>query len=276
MSFVFRRSYAGPVRALITDLANTVVDFGSCAPAGAFVELFRRQGVEITDEQARGPMGLQKKDHIRVLTRLPEVAARWRQAHGAACREEDVDRMYQEFIPLQLEVLPRYGGLIPGVLEAVRAVEKRGVRIAATTGYNREMMETVLEAAAPQGFAPEAAVCASDVPAGRPAPWMNLRCLEALGVYPPEAAVTIGDTVPDVEAGLNAGMWTVGVARTGNMLGLAPEEIVALGADDLDRRLAAARRKLRACGAHFVVDGFGDCPAVLDEIGRRLAAAGRP
>jgi len=276
MSFVFQRRYGGPVRALITDLAGTAVDYGSCAPAGAFVELFRRHGVAIDAVQARGPMGLEKKDHIRVLSRLPEVAARWVAVHDAGCTEEDVEKLYREFIPLQLEVLPRYSRVIPGVLEAAAELAKRGVRLGATTGYNREMMETVLREVARKGFVPESAVCASDVAAGRPAPWMNFRCMEALGVFPPEAVVTIGDTVPDIDAGLNAGVWTIGVTRTGNMLGLSEEEERALSPEDLRSRLEAAAGRMRAAGAHFVIEGFAQCLPVIDEIERRLREGGRP
>ena len=277
MSSVYLHRYAGPVRALVTDLAGTVVDHGSSAPAGAFVELFRRRGVAVTQAQAREPMGLEKKDHIRVLAAMPAVAAQWEEAHGrAACSEDDIEALYQTFIPLQLDVLPRYSALIPGVREAVDALRERGVRIAANTGYNRRMMESVLQATAGQGFVPDAAVCASDVAGGRPAPWMIFRSLEMLGVYPPEAAVKIGDTVPDIEDGLNAGVWTIGVTRTGNMLGLSETEVEALAPDERGSRLASARRRLLQAGAHFVVESFADCVAVVEEIDQRLLRHERP
>ena len=92
-----------------------------------------------------------------------------------------------------------------------------------------------IEGLAEQDFVPDAAVCAADVPAGRPAPWMIYRAMELLGVYPPQAVVAIGDTIADIEAGLNAGVWAMGVTRTGNMLGLAQEDVAACAA--LCRRL---------------------------------------
>lgn len=276
MGFLFERRYGGPVKALIADMAGTVVDYGSCAPAGAFVELFRRHGVDITLARAREPMGLEKKDHVRALTRMPSVAARWVQVHGAECCEADVDRMYREFIPLQLDVLPAYGALIPGVPGAVETLRGRGVRVGATTGYNRQMMETVLAVMKKQGFVPESAVCASDVAAGRPAPWMIFRCLEELGVYPPEAAVAVGDTLPDVEAGLNAGVWTIGLTRTGNMLGLNEPDAEGLPADELRARLGTAEDRYRRAGAHFVAERFSDCLPLIEEIDRRLARGERP
>ena len=46
-----------------------------------------------------------------------------------------------------------------------------------------------------------------------------------LGVYPPEAVVKIGDTLPDIDEGLNAGAWAVGVTLTGNEIGLTEAEV---------------------------------------------------
>ena len=82
-----------PLRAVIFDLAGTLVDYGSCAPAGVFIEVFRRNGVKITTAQAREPMGSHKRDHVAAITRMPEVAASWEEAHGKQVREEDVDAL---------------------------------------------------------------------------------------------------------------------------------------------------------------------------------------
>ena len=70
------------IQLVVTDLAGTTVDYGSRAPAGAFVELFRRHGIEITDAEARDPMGLQKRDHIAAITRMPRVAEAWLRDHA--------------------------------------------------------------------------------------------------------------------------------------------------------------------------------------------------
>ena len=105
---------------------------------------------------------------------------------------------------------------------------------------------------------------------------MCLRNAEKLGVYPMEACVKIGDTVPDVEEGLNAGMWTVGLAKSGNELGMNEQEIAALPADRLQARLEHARQRLAAAGAHHVVDTIADVLPVIDRIQERIAAGERP
>jgi len=46
--FTYRRSYRGGARAVILDWAGTTLDYGCYAPAVVFIEVFNRQGVEIT------------------------------------------------------------------------------------------------------------------------------------------------------------------------------------------------------------------------------------
>ena len=70
------------VKGIILDWAGTIVDFGSLAPMGAFVELFARHHIEISIEEARAPMGLPKIDHIRALGSTPSVAQQWRYQQG--------------------------------------------------------------------------------------------------------------------------------------------------------------------------------------------------
>ena len=78
------------------------MDHGSCAPVAPFVAAFARHGVEVSPAEARGPMGLPKKDHVRELFRLPAVAARWRAAHARDWGEEDVESVYRAVVPLQM------------------------------------------------------------------------------------------------------------------------------------------------------------------------------
>jgi phosphonoacetaldehyde hydrolase len=262
--------YRGPVRAVISDLAGTTVDFGSCAPAGAFVELFQRHGIDVTTADARGPMGIHKKDHIQAMLELPHVAKQWASGHGHPWTEDDLEMLYQNFIPMQLAALPKYGDVIPGVVETAEQLRGRGIPVAVNTGYNREMLDIVLQKAREGGFVPDAALCAADVPRGRPAPWMIFRLMEALNVYPPQAVVKIGDTIADIEAGLNAGVWTVGVTKTGNLVGLTQRELEALAPSELETKVSDATRRFREAGAHYVIDSFAGLPAVITEIEKKL------
>jgi phosphonoacetaldehyde hydrolase len=274
--FHFSRSYRGKLKAALLDWAGTTMDYGCYAPAVVFVEVYKRQGVDITIEEAREPMGAHKKVHIRKISQIPAVVKRWENAHGRPCSEEDVAAMFEDFVPLQLACLADYADLIPGTLETVASLRARGLKIGSTTGYTRPMMELLLGEAKRRGYEPDSTVCATDVPAGRPEPWMCLANAQNLGVYPMEAIVKIGDTLPDIAEGLNAGMWTIGLAKTGNEMGLSEKEIAALPKQEYERRIARAYQRMHQAGAHYVVDGIADVLACLDNIEARLARGDKP
>ncbi len=276
MSFVYQRKYRGPLQAVLLDWAGTTMDYGCYAPAVVFIDVYKKHGVDITIEEAREPMGAHKKVHIRKVSQIPSVAKKWLAANGKSCTEADVETMFKEFIPMQLAVLANYAELIPQTLETVDKFRKRGLKIGSTTGYTGEMMTLLQSEAAKRGYTPDSTVCATDVPAGRPEPWMCLKNAENLGVYPMESIVKIGDTLPDVAEGLNAGMWTIGLALTGNEVGWNEKEVKNAPAEELARRLERARNRMAQSGAHYVVDGIGDCDPIIDEINVRLARGERP
>lgn len=274
--FTYRREYRGPIQAVILDWAGTTQDFGVFAPAVVFVDVFEQWGVPITMAEARAPMGLFKLDHIREITRMPAVAARWREAKGRDVTEADVRAMFADFAPLQVAAMAKYAELIPGAREAVDEMKRRGYKIGSTTGFMREAADVALREAARQGYVPDSTVCADEVPAGRPAPWMVLRNLENLGVYPPCSAVKIGDTKIDIDEGLNAGCWTIGLSAAGNYIALSRAEFEALPYDQRRELVVKSDDLLRRQGAHYVVETIADVMPVLDDIERRLANGERP
>ena len=91
-----------------------------------------------------------------------------------------------------------------------------------------------------------------------------------LKVEPLKAIVKIGDTPVDIEEGLRAGVWTIGVARTGNMIGLSAKDFDACHPHSSIAVLADARTKLLAAGAHEVVDAVADCEPALAAIEDRI------
>jgi phosphonoacetaldehyde hydrolase len=253
-----------PIRAVIFDWAGTTVDHGSLAPVRAVVELFAGAGIPITVAEARGPMGRAKHDHIATVLALPRVAAAWRAMLGRPATDADVERLYRDFLPRQRAVLAEHSAVIGGVPEAVADCRRRGLAIGGTTGYTRELLDVVEPLARAGGYAPDVSLCADDVPAGRPAPWMIFRACERLGVYPPAEVLVVDDTPVGIAAGRNAGARTLAVSRTGNALGLSAAEVAALPPAELADRLAAIEREFRAAGAEFVIESVADLPRLLD------------
>jgi phosphonoacetaldehyde hydrolase len=102
------------------------------------------------------------------------------------------------------------------------------------------------------------------------------RCFADLGVWPPRTVVKIDDTGVGLAEGRNAGTWTVGVAISGNALGLTQIEWLALDAGEQAARRAQATALLQDAGADYVIDSVADLLPVLDRIEARLARGDRP
>ena len=264
------------LQAVVFDWAGTIIDFGSCAPMGAFVRLFERFGIDLSIAEARGPMGMAKWDHIQALSKLPRVAAQWEAKQGRAFTDADIDHLYEVFTPMNAAVVPDFADFIPGALDTVAAVRARGLKVGSTTGYNRPIMEVVTAIAAQGGYVPDNLVCAGDLAAGRPSPLMMYRSFADLGVWPACTVVKVDDTGVGVQEGLNAGTWAVGLAISGNAAGLTLAEWRALDADAQEAVRQRATAELKAAGAHYVIDSVADLLPVLDAIGARLAAGEMP
>ncbi len=271
MTLAFRH-----LKAVVFDWAGTMVDHGSLAPMGVFVEAFAEFGVTLSIDEARGPMGMAKRPHIAALMALPRVAAEWRQVHGRAPSEADIDALYAVFVPKNTAVAARYADLVPGAADVAGALQAAGVKLGSTTGYTHDIMAEITPVAAAQGYRPDALVCTGDTPTGRPSPLMLWKALIDMAVWPASACVKVDDTEVGIAEGLNAGAWTVGVAVTGNVFGLSLAETRALSPADFAARRAAAQQRLAAAGAHYVVDGVGDLLPVLADIEGRLARGERP
>jgi phosphonoacetaldehyde hydrolase len=271
-----RHRYGGPIKAVILDWAGTTVDYGCMGPVAAFLEVFKRHDVEVTVGEARAPMGMMKKDHLRLMCHMESISLKWKERFGRPPTEQDVDMMYSELEPMMVSSIAAYSDLIPGVLETIAELRSRGIKIGSTTGYSRPIMEILTKEAARSGYQPDAVVCPTDVPAGRPYPYMCYQNAIRLEVYPLEAVVKIGDTVVDIEEGLNAGMWTLGVTKTSSELGLPEKDVAKMDQETLKYKLAGVRKKFLGAGCYEVVEGIYDCVRIIDEINERLAKGEAP
>lgn len=264
------------IQAVILDWAGTVVDHGSVAPVRALEDVFAVEGIVLAQPLIRRYMGLAKKDHIRKLLEEPEVGAQWLAKHQVAWSEHDVDRLYAQFEPQIMELLSGYATVIAGAVDLVSTMRERGVRIGGTTGYTRVMLDQLQKLAAAQGYATDKSLAPEDVGAGRPYPWMCYRLAIDLRIYPLSACVKIGDTESDIAEGRNAGMWTIGLTRSGNTVGVSEEEWREVDSAQQALLLATAEEEFRAAGADYTAETIAHTLVILDEIERRIAAGERP
>ena len=264
------------LQAVVVDWAGTIIDHGSRAPVEAFREIFRRRGVEISVDEARGPMGKENRDHIVALLAVPRIAQAWRQAHGHDAGDAEIDELYHEFLPVQSELLPQHADVIPGAIAALAECRRRGLRVGSSSGYAAPLMERLVPLAKQSDLHVDSVVSATEVAAGRPAPWMIFKNMERLGVYPPAAVVVVDDTTVGVGAGVNAGAWSIGLIETGNLFGLSAAELAELSPAERERRRHAGSEAMLAAGAHYAIKSIADLPHTLAAIAERLARGERP
>jgi phosphonoacetaldehyde hydrolase len=251
---------------VVLDWAGTMVDFGCQAPVKALIEAFRQEGVAVDAVAARRDMGKSKSDHVRAMLSYPVVADAWRARHGRGPDERDVETLMVRLGPLMREQAAAAATLIPGAREMFEQLRARGIKVASSTGYTREMMAPVLARAAEQGYVPQHVVCAGETPAGRPAPLMIYKACAELGVWPLSRVVKVDDAEVGIAEGKAAGVFTVGVAVSGNSVGLSLEALHALPAPDRATRIEAARQLLRAAGADLVIDSVADLIPALERV----------
>jgi phosphonoacetaldehyde hydrolase len=265
-----------PIAAVVFDWAGTMVDFGCRAPVEALLTAFGAEGVAISAAEARRDMGVAKRDHVRAILAAPRVRTAWTQAKGASPTEADVGRLHDALEPMMRAAAAAHSTLIPGAAALVADLTARGVRVGSSTGYTRVMMEDILPLAAAQGYAPQVVICAGETPAGRPTPLMMWKALADLRAWPAKACVKVDDAEVGVAEGAAAGVWSIGLAASGNGVGLSLAEFEALAPDDRAARVARSRAALEAAGADYVVDTVADLGPILDEIAARIAAGEGP
>jgi phosphonoacetaldehyde hydrolase len=276
--YVYNRIYQGRVKGLVLDWSGTTADEYVIAPAVVFVDVFKKFDVEISMTEAREPMGLRKDLHILELTKLPKIRERWNKVHGRSPDQGDVDRMFADFVPMQLDCLRKYTTLLPHVADVTQKFQKEGIKIGSSTGFVRSMVDILEEDAKKQGYTPDASVAGDEVVNGaRPKPFMVYRNLDLMNVHPIQSVVKVDDTVGGVGEALEAGCWGVGIARYSNYMDMDTlEEAQSLPKDEIQRRLVKTRDILQKAGAHYVINTFDELPGVVEEINLRLSKGERP
>ena len=263
---------SSPIKAFIFDWAGTMVDFGSLAPVRALQSVFALEGIDLSTAEARADMGMAKRAHITAILGREPMRKQWRTIKGYNAGPDDIDHLFNAIGPLMERAATECAVLIPGAADLVKALRAKGIRIGSGTGYSREMMAGILPAAAAQGYAPDLVVCAGETAEGRPSPLMTWKAMVDLSVWPARACVKVDDATVGIQEGREAGVWTIGVAASGNGTGLDLAEFTALSSEDRKTHVTASAEALREAGADFVVNSVADIAGLLPEIEARIAA----
>ena len=155
------------------------------------------------------------------------------------------------------------------MLEMVKYLRDKGIKIGSTTGYTDEMMEIVVPEAAKKGYSPDCWFSPNSVGNfGRPYPYMIFENLKKLEVTAVSAAVKVGDTVADIREGLAAGMLSLGIVEGSSVMGLTEAEYAALSPEEQADRRRKVEEKFLAAGASAVLRNLSELPAYLEGLER--------
>ena len=255
------------IKAVILDWAGTTVDFGCMAPVAAFKRAFAEQGVAVTSQEVREPMGMKKRDHLQIMLGMTRIAEMWQQTYGRLPQASDVDQLYHTFETALFATLADHAEVKPGVLEVVETLRATGIKIGSTTGYTRKMMATVEKIAKAQGYAPDFVVTPDEVSGkGRPAPDMifkNLTYFEGLATH---EVIKVGDTLADIKEGKNAGVRAIGIVEGSSQAGYSFAEYQQLSQAEKKQVSQRVRHDFEAAGADYVLERFTELPKLIQQL----------
>jgi phosphonatase-like hydrolase len=184
------------IELVIFDIAGTLIEDHD-EVTDSFLAALRGNGIDVSDEEIKEWKGSSKREVIG------HFVAR---QHGSCRIGALIEQIYSDF---RFRIEKRYanGGVQPivGASETFAWLRVRGIKIATTTGFYRELRDAILHAAGwTHTF--DANVCSDDVAHGRPAPEMIFRAMEHAGVKDPLRIVNVGDTPLDLQSGARAGV----------------------------------------------------------------------
>ena len=269
------------LQGVVLDFSGTTLDAHVIAPAFAFVKAFEVEGVNITMEEARQPMGLRKDLHIQKLLELPSVIEKWLAKKRIKPTPEDGACIFKHFLPIQNACLKEFSELLPGTLEASNQIKNHyKCKIGLTTGFTRESVNILLKEAESQGLMFDSAVAGDDIGSEmgfRPAPFMVWKNMEKFQIFDRRTIIKVDDTLGGVGEGLNAGVWTVGLYRYSNYTNInSIKEWKSMKNEEFEKKVKNSKEILMKSGAHYIADSMKDLPEIMEDINKRLGQGESP
>ena len=193
---------------VIFDMAGTTVEDRGQVPS-AFAAALAANNITITADEITRVRGASKRQAIRDILchSAPEACPDDASARSRA------DRIYAEF-RMNLSAAYRNGGArpVPGADAVIRDLKKKGIKIALTTGFDRDIATLLLSTIGWTRQTIDVVVCGDDVANGRPAPDLILLAMKLAAVDDPRLVANVGDTTLDLESAARAGVrWNIGV-----------------------------------------------------------------
>jgi phosphonoacetaldehyde hydrolase len=257
------------IKGIILDWAGTTIDYGSMTPIYAMLSAFKHFDIVLDAETIRKYMGLHKLIHIQSMLNEEIVKKQWEDQTNLTLIELSKAIFAKLLITTREEALIR-SNPISGVVEFMNTMRENDIKFGSTTGYTRVMMNSIIPIAEEMGIYFDSVVTPDEVPYGRPYPFMIYKNAINMETFPLWKMIKIGDTIADIQEGINAGMWVIALTRCGNEVGFDENEIKDIPSDVLSMKINVAERKFIEEGAHYVADSIANTYEILEDINKKI------
>ncbi|WP_454564229.1 HAD family phosphatase [Pseudomonas sp. AIG] len=172
----------------------------------------------------------------------------------------------------QTIALPEHAEATPGALDSLHSLQRQQIPCAWLDELPHALAQS-LSASLPASIKP-AQHSATLNP--WPAPNACWQALMDLNVASLDGCVLVSGEPRLLQAGLNAGLWTIGLASCGSLCGLAPGEWQALSQKEREQLRGKATMQLFGLGVHSVIDHLGELDTCLADISLRRLKGEKP
>jgi len=250
------------IKACVFDLGGTIVDKYSLSPLVSLQKAFSLKKIFVPNKLIIQDMGTRKFKHIQLLCNENLINTQFRIHNDRDISTVDMESIYNDFNDIQIQHMRLYLNVIPETSYIMRYLQDHSIKTGITTGFNKEQMDIAINLLRNNHIKIDSTVSSDFI--SRPHPYMIHTNMKQLQIEDPTQVIKIDDTCVGIQEGINAGCYTVGVARWSvnmNMFSLD-----ALTKDDIKNKLIISRKTLQDAGADFVIDSLDELPSIIKTI----------
>lgn len=255
------------LKSVILGFSGVTVDKYSCAIPFALKDLLKRNKISISWNRIK---------EISQSSNFDEFQTNIKK-ENTGLTDKAINCMYIGYVKHQLNTVRRASSLIPysaRVVEELR--DEYNMKIGCTTNLNKQNVDLLINTCKKNGLYFNSVVSSDqELNKSKDSPFILYKNLYLQGIYPIHNVVKVGSTIEEVKEGINAGCWSVGIAKFSKHTGINnPKEW--LTECEYNRKIHNSKKILLNEGAHYVCESIKELPEVIEHINYRLKCGDRP
>jgi phosphonoacetaldehyde hydrolase len=277
--------YAIPkkITTVVFNCAGTTLDSMCLTRTIALQEVFKKNNVPISLNEAKKQMGLRNDLHILEILKEDSVSQRWSSHYGRSPSYLDIETLMDDYQLMQLNILKKYLKLIPRTKETIEILKNDlNMKIGLTTIYDKKtsmIMEKLLHK---KNIKFDSIVSIDYVKNEYPihiySNPMNLyKTCTNLNVLSIDNVIKVDSTIVGIGEGINAGCWAVGLYGNSSYVNINSfEHLNTLSSKEIEFKQHQAMVKMIDSGAHFLAPDISYLPNICKNINNRMKRGETP